>query len=131
MTATTDVVISEKSKAALRIDDRPGTARSARLDARLGREGLPFRHLLGNALAQAVRALADHLEAGLLETLTDLGAVDDRRRLLGETLDDLLRRGRRREKRLKSVGDEVGIAHLDQGWHLRQVEPALAAGDGE
>ena len=64
-----------------------------------------------------------HLEARLQHLVAHLRLAHDRQHLLGEAVDDRLRRAGRREQHLRGVDHRVGDARLRHGGHARQLWP--------
>src|SRR5882724_4740318 len=97
---------------------RGAQSASHRLDAGLGDDGTPFRHLVVDALLHAVGTVGDDLEAIVAQLLGDFRRLQDGERLSGEQFDNGGRRFRRREKALERVRDEILVAELDHGGHV-------------
>src|SRR5437660_3181654 len=81
--------------------------RSDGLDAGLGDDVAPFRYFLLDALPHAVRSVGQHLKAVIAQLLRNLRRLQNSERVGRQQLDDGGRRSRRREKSLKSIGDEI------------------------
>src|SRR5262249_9980664 len=101
------------------------------LDPSLHDQLAKARDFLGDATAQAIGAVADHLEAERAQLVVERRLPECRERRVCETIDDLGRRTGRRQHAVEGVGHETRITELHHGRHVGHVEPALRAGDRE
>src|SRR5262245_45163087 len=91
----------------------------------------PARDLSGNLRGKLGARAAAGVDAQPAQARTHLGELQDRRHLLGQSLDDRIGRGSGGEQSGPQAQIELGHARLQHAWHLGVVPQGLAGGVGK